>query len=67
MRRLTITSLALAAALSTTAFAPAVEAPAEAAGTEVSGDPDPFPLGVCVMVRPVSPDRFCVYLNDPRP
>ncbi len=66
-RRLTLALLALAA-LGSTAFAPA---PGDGAvtlepRTEGVSAADPFPLGACVMVRPVNDGRrLCVIVYRP--
>lgn len=65
-RRLTLALLALAA-IGSTAFAPAPEAIIDVEPqTDGASISDPFPLGACVMVRPVNDGRrICVIVNRP--
>jgi hypothetical protein len=60
VRRRTVTTLALLAALAagSAGFVPAVDRVVEV-------EPNPFPAGACVKVRPVSPDHFCVLVYEP--
>lgn len=61
--------------LATALAASLAAAPAETTRTEVETDRSAgvdlqegtFPVGVCAWARPVSPNKFCVIVNDPRP
>lgn len=67
MRRPHLLLLAALVASSVAAAPAGTTADAPAAPAGASLEEGTFPIGVCAWARPVSEDKFCVIVNDPRP